>query len=80
MENTLAEDQVSTIAHMPDKKRGRPKVPEPKALSASVKMTASHYRQLRALADRTYGRSVSTEILIAIEERLGRYKLWPPPA
>ena len=67
------------IAHMAGK-RGRPKVPEPKVIAASVKMTAAHYRQLRALAARTFGRSVSTEMLIAIEAHLAKNRLWPPPA
>jgi hypothetical protein len=69
------------FAPMTEKRRkpGRPKVDDPKALSLGVRATAQHYRQLRLAAARTRGRSVSTEILVAIEEHLAKLKLWPPP-
>lgn len=63
----------------PPKKAGRPKSPDPKQISLATRGTAAHYRALKLAAEQTRGRSVSTEILIAIEEHLTKLKLWPPP-
>jgi hypothetical protein len=58
---------------------GRPPKDQPRELSLATRGTPDHYRALQTLADRTRGRTMSVEILIAIENHLAANGLWPPP-
>jgi hypothetical protein len=57
---------------------GRPPKDVTRELSLATRGTAEHYRALRTLAERTRERTVSIEILIAIEKHLADNGLWPP--